>query len=287
MDSAPNKLDKDQKKILLDHVEESACIIGFKPITDAQLDTEAEAIRLDPTTTDKRDSRKIYNTAAVNLIMKFLKENLKMSEKDRNNLNINSIFQSKKDNPQILYIRCETPDDISLITSHLRYMEHSNLRSAPTTVTHIPKALFKRYQHCEKLIYKLRISKEKTIQTNLRLGRLDFQLRQREKGDLTQWKDLPILKIPANAPGPDMDLITDENEEIITDKLSSQLEEIENPKTGPSQMNLKTWNQHTCPTQMVQYPINSDTNTTCQEQIYQTLALKSPKLMQQTTQQQT
>ena len=171
--------------------------------------------------------------------MKFLKDNLKMSEKDRNSLNINAIFQSKKDNAQIMYIRCETPDDISLITSHLKHMEHSNLKSAPTTVTHIPKALFKRYQHCEKLLYKLRISKDKTIQTNLRMGRMDFQLRQRTKGDQTPWKDIPILKIPENAPGPEMDLITEENEEILTEKLSSQLEEDDKSKNWSKSDNIE------------------------------------------------
>ena len=153
-----------------------------------------------------------------------LKDNLKISEMDRNSLNIYSVFQSRKENSQILYIRCDTQDDISLITSHLRKMQHSNLKSAPTMVTHIPKALYKRFQHCKKLLYKLCISKDKTIQTNLRLGRLDFQLRQRSRGYNTQWKDLPILKIPDSAPGPDMNLITETTEDIMTEKLNSQLQ---------------------------------------------------------------
>ena len=53
-------------------------------------------------------------------------------------------------------------------------MEHSNLKTAPTTVTHIPKELYKRF--------------------------------------------------PDNTPGPEMDLIITQEEEIETDKLNTQLE---------------------------------------------------------------
>ena len=229
----------EQKKLLADHIEESSHIIGFKPITEEQLDEMADSIRKDPTTKDKKDNQTIYRNAAINLVKQFIKENLKMSERDRNSLKINSIFQSKKENTNILYIRCDTTDDISLITSHLKNMDHSNLKNAPTTITHIPRALYKRFQHCEKLLYKLRITNEKKIQTNLRLGRLDFQLRQRTKGDKTPWKDLPILKIPNSAPGPELELLDEEEDEIQTEKSNRQTEDNE-VDTEPNEDNEPT-----------------------------------------------
>ena len=72
------------------------------------------------------------------------------------------------------------------------------------------------------------------IQTNLRLGRLDFQLRHRRKGDDTPWKEIPILQIPKDAPGPQMDLI-----ENPAHQPSHQPEFI-NPKTINSRQEYQT-----------------------------------------------
>ena len=130
-----------------------------------------------------------------------------MSEKDRSKIKIESIFQSKNTNAQLLYIQCQTTEDISQITSHLKNLPNSNLKTNPSTVNFIPQCMYKRFQYCEKLLYKLRLSQDGQIQTNIRLGRIDFQLRHRKRGDDTPWKEIPMLQIPRDAPPPQTDLM--------------------------------------------------------------------------------
>ena len=81
----------------------------------------------------------------------------------------------------------------------------------PTLVTHIPPVLFERYQAAEKMLWHIRTT-DKKWQTNLRIGRRDLQLRSREKGDTTDWKNIPMLKIPEFIPKPQYKLMKDQPE---------------------------------------------------------------------------
>ena len=130
-----------------------------------------------------------------------------MSEKDRSDLNITHIFHSKKKSTPIIYIQCSSTEDITSITSHVTNLPHTNDKNSPLIVTHIPQILFKRYQYCQMLMLKLRKSQTTKIQTNIRLGRRDFLLRHKLKGDDTPWRDVPTLKIPKDAPKPELGLL--------------------------------------------------------------------------------
>ena len=52
--------------------------------------------------------------------MKFLKINLKMDEKTRNELNIVEIYPNDNEEFDTLYLRCKNQDDIGIITSHAK-----------------------------------------------------------------------------------------------------------------------------------------------------------------------
>ena len=144
----------------------------------------------------KKDHNRIREIATKNVITNFMKDNLKMSQKDRDSIRIRSIYSCKKETTPIIYIQCEDTEDISLITSHVSNLPTNQDKNAPSVVTHIPQVLFKRYQYCQKILYKLRKSQKGKIQTNIRLGRLDFQLRHKVKGDPTPCKLIPTLKNP-------------------------------------------------------------------------------------------
>ena len=70
-DSNPHSLSQEDREALADHIEESALMIGFRPITDEAIDIEADKIKQDPNTKEKHNESKIYNIAAINIIMKF------------------------------------------------------------------------------------------------------------------------------------------------------------------------------------------------------------------------
>ena len=143
----------------------------------------------------------LYATATKNVVLKFLKNYLKMSEYHRYNLKIINIF------PDTLYIKCQDQSDISTITSYAKNLSDDNRQQntthRPTLVPHVPTIIYKRYQECEKLLWQIRTKYEGRYTTKLWMGRRDIQLRFKEKGDTTQWKYVPLLKIPDNIPKPE------------------------------------------------------------------------------------
>ena len=62
------------------------------------------------------------------MVMKFLKNNLKMSEYDKNIIEVIQIYANKSDEPDIIYLKCETPQDTSLVTKNAK-----NLPQGPKT----------------------------------------------------------------------------------------------------------------------------------------------------------
>ena len=62
----------------------------------------------------------IRNTAVTNLIIKFMKNNLKMDERTRNCLNITGIYPNDNDDYDILYLKCKSQEDIGTITAHAK-----------------------------------------------------------------------------------------------------------------------------------------------------------------------
>ena len=144
----------------------------------------------------------IRNTAVTNVIMKFLKLNLKMDERTRNNLNIMEIYPNDNEDFDTLYIKCKNQDDIGCITSHAKNLPKNwnEDEERPTLVTHIPTELYNRYKACEKLLWAIRTQNKGKYQTNLRLGKTDIILRFKEKTDPTPWGHLPIIKIPPGIP---------------------------------------------------------------------------------------
>ena len=98
----------------------------------------------------------------------------------------------------------------------------------PTLVTHIPPVLYERYQAAERMMWKLRTTDKGKWQTNIRIGRRDLQIRYRQKGDKTNWKNIPLVKIPDNFPKPQYELLKksmDENKPTLVTHIPPVLYE--------------------------------------------------------------
>ena len=76
--------------------------------------------------------------------------------------------------------------------------------------THIPAPLYERYQAAEKMMWRIRTTEVGKWQTNIRIGRRDLQIRYRQKTDKTDWKNIPLVKIPDNFPKPQYNLMKDQ-----------------------------------------------------------------------------
>ena len=204
-----DQLDDDNLSKAQASLEESQKKIGLKPITNEMIEAEAEKIENNPKTPKETTKNQIKTVAIKNLVMNFLKHCLSMSEKDRYQLKINTIYPPTEDDADIVYVQCDTKDDISNITKNARNLsklQPKNEDDRPTLITHIPSTYFARYQECEKLLYTIRTNNRGIYQTNLRLGKNDLILRYKLKTDTTQWKNIPPISIPSDFPLPEVGL---------------------------------------------------------------------------------
>ena len=96
-----------------------------------------------------------------------------------------------------------------LETSRPSILKEENVSIA----THIPKILYSRYLSIEKLMFQLRKSSAGNIQTNVRLGKLDFLVRQKLKNDHRKWKEIPPIELPAHIAKPDLTLLKKKTKE--------------------------------------------------------------------------
>ena len=74
-----------------------------------------------------------------------------MSENECSDINIIEIKQSGGEDGNILFIKCETNEDMSKITSKLNNLPPSNDKDSPRAITSVPQAGKRRYQSYKKI----------------------------------------------------------------------------------------------------------------------------------------
>ena len=194
----------EQQKTIEDEFEESSKMVGIKPITEKMINTETHRI-IDTGEIDRKtDFNTIQKTAVKNLVTQFLRDRLKIDDATRREIQINSLQSSKTENSGIIYIKCETAEDASIITSFAKNLSKTNFEKIqPAIVHHVPALMYRCYQHCEKMLWKLRQRQPQQLMTKIRMGIDDFILRYKKKDDDTPWNLVPPLIIPQDAPRAD------------------------------------------------------------------------------------
>ena len=199
---------EEDTKIRQESLEESAKTIGLRPITEHDIDREVARLHERGLVTSKFSSNDVKVAATKNLVTNFLKHNLCMDEATRNKINIKKLFMNNKENPDTVYIRCDSKDDIAMITSNATKLPKHNDEEVedPSIVTHIPNVFFKRFQECEELLWQIRKSENGIYQTNLRLGKNDLILRFRRRDNPTRWNKVAPMAIPKSISLPETTL---------------------------------------------------------------------------------
>ena len=192
------------------------------------INQEIERIKTNENTNQTNPSM-INAKATKNMVVKFLKINLKLSEYDRNMIEIQQIYPSGSEDSEIIYLKCKSPQDISIITGNAKFLPRGpNSPDKPTIVTHIPPSLYNRYQAAERFMWKIRKDDEQgQTQTNIRIGAADIQVRAKQKGDNTNWKDIQIIKLPNNFPRAKISLIKAKFEQPDTNEQISESSQME------------------------------------------------------------
>ena len=135
--------------------------MGLKPIARNDILENIREMKNNSTTPKDCNESQIFAVATKNVVFNFLKNKLKMSEKDRFSLRIQNIFPNRDEDYDTLYLRCKDQSDISLITSHARNIRDSlnDPNNCPSLVPHIPPVIYRRYQECEKTTMAHKITK--------------------------------------------------------------------------------------------------------------------------------
>ena len=213
-DREPIVFDKEQIELIRTQIEHSNCIVGLRPISIQSIKDEATKLIQNGIIVETQEKKKIMSIATKNIVMRFFRDRLKMSDEIRNSLEISKIFPSRNPDSQIMYIQCMNTEEISKITSHAKNIIPSNLKETSASIAiHIPKFMYERYISLERFMFQLRQSSKGNIQTNIRLGRTDFIVRQKLKQDTRKWKDVVPLEIPPHIAKPDIQLLTNKNKQ--------------------------------------------------------------------------
>ena len=163
-------------EIIEEQFEESSTLIGIKPITDKMIQIETQQLIKSGKMDKNTDYNNTKKTAVKNLVTRFL------DYQTRNEIHIVSLHSSKTENSPIIYLKCESTEDIAIITSHAKHLSNTNFDIIPAGIVHhVPQIMYKRYQHCKKMLWKLRLCHPQQLMTKIRMGTRDFILRYKKK----------------------------------------------------------------------------------------------------------
>lgn len=187
--------DERRGQLIEDAFTNNRRIIGFRPITLQSVEALVKQMEtrgiFDDTHTRTYKRSKAMQTTVHN----FMQRQLKMSDEDRRNIEISTIFFSTNLQPTTIYIECVTVEDSAMIYRHASNLPHHTPNS-PQLDYFTPPQFYRRRTQIETLAWKIRTNSGGTIQTNIRQGRRDFILRQREKGSLIPWSQITPNIIP-------------------------------------------------------------------------------------------
>ena len=229
------KLNKEGKLHITEITEESNSKIGLSPITNKMIKEELNLIKNKGEMDVSKNFNKAMIMATKNAITRFMKVNLKLDQATRNSIRIKEIYPSQSETSNTIYIRCHSSEDIAIITAAAKNLPKNNTdEDPPTIIQHVPKEFFKRYQALEKVLWQIRMTRPKTISTNIRLGRLDYIIRWKSKNNPEPWKMITPMKIPTNVPDPEIEDKYWKNEEEILEEGENLEQDFQDPASGQS-----------------------------------------------------
>ena len=106
----PIKYDKEQLDKIREEISKSSQILGLRPISLKQINDETTKLLQNGIFTSQDNKKKVIATATKNVVMRFLRDKLKMDDKTRNNIEITKIYPSQNEDARIMYIQCSSAE---------------------------------------------------------------------------------------------------------------------------------------------------------------------------------
>ena len=114
---------------------------------------------------------------------------LKLTENEWQDIGIEEIKTT--DNSDIIFIKCANQEEAAKLTSKAKHLPQDTGPDTPRIIMHIDTRAKKRHQAILAIAKTIREHSKRSVQTTVRAGRMDFLLRQRPKGSMTPWNQIP------------------------------------------------------------------------------------------------
>lgn len=198
----PARYSNEDFKIIKNKFESSNRTLGFQPLTAPMVESRIKKLEGENIFIKNISHQQKFNTATISLVHSFLKDIMLIPQPLRDQIQISKVFNSPKANWNIIYAEFTTKEDVSVVTSHAKFMAESQPGQPKyKMLDYIPKEFQARFNGLEKLTCDIRRQSNGTIQTNLRKSSTDFILRTRDKCiDPAPWNSITATIIPNSIP---------------------------------------------------------------------------------------
>jgi hypothetical protein len=196
------KYSEEQFSIIKKKFEQANRTIGFQPITAKMIEDHIKEMDRDNKFAPGLTHQKKFDTATLSKVQHFMKDVMDIKQPTRSQINIKRVFNSPKQDWNIVYAELETREDLSLITSHAKFIKETPPGIPKNKMLdYVPKPFQARFNALEKLACDIRRQSSGSIQTNIRKSQTDFVLRTRERcQDPTSWNDITPTELPRSLP---------------------------------------------------------------------------------------
>ena len=178
----------------------SASIVGLAPLSKITIDTAHDNMIRRGVLNKKEPYNLRIQRVVKSLVKTWALNNLKMPNSAWDDINIVEISQTVTEGSDIVFIRCETMEDAAKITTYAKNLSNGTEQGAPRIVTHVDPRARSRYNAFCTMAKAIREHSEGQTQTSLRIGKNDYLLRKRTKGDSTPWSRIPPVRIDQELP---------------------------------------------------------------------------------------
>ena len=174
-----------------DMLADDALYIGVAPITREKIN-RVRNILTAKGTFRKKDPVEIRTQRTIKSLLKgWARKNLLIKDNDWEKIDFEEIIQAGGEESDLIFLKCSNTEDAAFVTSHAKNLPRDPTGNGPRLVQHIDRRAKSRYKAYNAVAKSLREQSKFTQQTNLRIGKNDYLLRQREKGSTTPWNQIP------------------------------------------------------------------------------------------------
>ena len=189
--------DDDKRKDVINKTSNYAKrVVGIKPISRKQVAKKVEKLKrqglIQETDTDDFN----FATAAKTEFKDFLNRNLGMNREQIKEIKVKKLFFSTNTDVEILYVECLEQEDISKIYTHANKLPKGDKKDRPQLINYVPTSFNDRHRDVQNLAFNLRKKYNNQVVTNIRLGKYDYILRLKQKGDSRKWSEIPQVEFP-------------------------------------------------------------------------------------------